>query len=104
MAPYFPEGSIIVADTRERWPRDGELYLVQFNVDKAGKQKWAPQVVQVFYHLSLSKPGLMVSDNRPESKIDPVNPRIIYTEPEEFEARRIKWILGRVWGVLKRFK
>ncbi len=100
MAPFCPAGSIIIADIRERWPMDGELYLVQFDFGKTGK-KWSPQVAEVFWHHDLRSTSLKVRDSRVPPRETPL---IIPLEPVELEARRIKWILGRVWGVLKRFE
>lgn len=102
MAPYYPEGSIIIADTRERWPLDGDIYLLQFPYGTKG-QKMAPQVAKLFYHYDRGKAGIRVVDNRSETAIDKEYPRIMPLEPEEIKTRKIKWILGRVWGVLNRF-
>lgn len=100
MAPFCPAGSIIIADTRERWPMDGELYLVQFDFGKT-RQKWAPQVAEIFWHHDLRSTSLKVMDSRIPPRETPF---IMPIEPEELESRKIRWILGRVWGVLKRFE
>lgn len=102
MSPYYPQGSVIIADTRERWPRDGELYLCQFPLGTTGK-KWGPQVAYISWSYNDGKAGFRIKDNRIETEYDKQPPRIRSVTQEEYKAQQVEWILGRVWGVLGRF-
>ena len=104
MSPFIPEGSIVLADTSCRWPIEGEIFLVQYNpqfvphlkyicwmaykAPNPQKRKFHPLTVQC---RDFSYGTWKTYKGRREN---------IRITPEEAEARRVNWIVGRVIGAV----
>ena len=95
MSPWIPQGSVVLVDTTKKWPLSNELYLVRYHLSLAPQLKrihWIKPTAGKPHKLELRDEHVYYGQKKQREHYG--------LKPEEWETREIKWIMGRVMGVV----